>query len=934
MPRTGPLTRRTLPLVLALIAGSMITLDGGVRAYARQDQTPQDAKPVEQPESPPPDNGEHQPEEAPPAEEGDNGEKKPDEEKAEKEGAGAEKKDDAKDEKKPESKPAEPEPEPAPLPPATTEIKPREHRVEPPLDARGRRTTTGKTTTLAFKGVTVERVIPFIVESTGKVVLPQQEILSRKVTIINDREIPQAEALDLVFLALQQAGIAVVETPKLVLLRDIAEIIRQDVPVLGPDESVLDRTDLGAIAEKVYRLEHISAESLKDTLDDQVPDYAAIIFETESNQVVVRGNIALLQRMELLISSLDRPNAASLRTETFRLRFADAEQVATNIKDLFSDDSSRSTQGGQNRNFPQFFGPQQQQQSSGRRGNNNQRQGQSGNNAASQTSVAPSGNLRVTANKQQNSVTVLAEPQILDQIRDQVDQVWDRPLAQEAVVPRIYDLKNSDPVKVKALLEGLFGSPSADTGGTSSTQGVGRLAGQFSFQAIPEAGRLVVVSKSPDNLFVIDEIIKGVDQPQSAGLPEIVELKHASSEELAEQLNALLAQEGTLAQIVRSESGLTTSSSSVSPFASESTDTGDGSTGSTDTGGSTTTSSDTITFWWQRARPPTDNQGQSNLVAKARIVPVWRQNAVMVLAPPEYRQPIVNLVQSLDKPGRQVLIAAVIAEITGEDATALGLRWSSQSLNATNPDNSLSIGTSTTGTKNNLIDSLFDTSVLDVDADLNLLLQALNEKTKINILSEPRIFTSDNQEAEFFSGQDIPFITDSQVTDQGNQIQSFDYRAVGIALRVRPRITVNRDVDLRVNLELSSIQPQQTLFGGFIVDRRETTTQLIIRDGQTIVISGILRSEESDIKRKVPLLGDIPLIGLLFQSTEKTLSNTELVAFITPIVVDNEVRMDEVNKEPRKRLRELRGILQKDVVNKVPSDEGKPIDEPPIEKPE
>jgi type II secretory pathway component GspD/PulD (secretin) len=140
-------------------------------------------------------------------------------------------------------------------------------------------------------------------------------------------------------------------------------------------------------------------------------------------------------------------------------------------------------------------------------------------------------------------------------------------------------------------------------------------------------------------------------------------------------------------------------------------------------------------------------------------------------------------------------------------------------------------------------------------------------------------------------------------------VQSFDYRAVGINLRVRPRITPERDVDLKVNLELASIQPQQTLFGGFIIDRRETTTQLIVGDGQTVVISGIMRAEDSDIKRKIPLLGDIPLIGPLFTSTERSTTNTELIAFITPVVVLNGKELTNVNQAPRDRLNQLRGEL-------------------------
>jgi general secretion pathway protein D len=259
-----------------------------------------------------------------------------------------------------------------------------------------------------------------------------------------------------------------------------------------------------------------------------------------------------------------------------------------------------------------------------------------------------------------------------------------------------------------------------------------------------------------------------------------------------------------------------------------------------------------------------------------------------------------------------VLIAAIVAEISRDDATALGLRWSSQPITPTNPDNAFSLGNSATGTKNEFINSLFDTSVLSTEANLNFLLQALAQKTDVNILSEPKIFTSDNQEAEFFDGQDIPFVTDSQTNNDGNLVQSFDYRAVGIQLRARPRITVQGDVDLKVNLELSSIVPGQTLFGGFVVDRRETTTQLIVKNKQTIVISGILRAESSDIVRKVPVLGDIPLLGAIFRSKEKTVKNTELLVFITPIVVVNTNGDDSnsLNEPYRERLDQIKSQLR------------------------
>src|SRR5690606_13872322 len=204
-----------------------------------------------------------------------------------------------------------------------------------------------------------------------------------------------------------------------------------------------------------------------------------------------------------------------------------------------------------------------------------------------QESTSTSAEMRVSANTQQNSVTVVAEQAVLDQIREQISVAWDLPIPEEAITPRIYNLENSDPVRVRDLLNSLFGNSTTSgalragagqpggqnrpgqqaqaAGAPQGGQGAQRLAGQFTVEAIPESGRLVVVAKTPDNLAVIDQIIRDIDQPQTVGLPTIVPLKHANAEELGEQLNALLAMDGTLAEIRRSESGLSEDSASASP---------------------------------------------------------------------------------------------------------------------------------------------------------------------------------------------------------------------------------------------------------------------------------------------------------------------------------------------------------------------------------
>ena len=820
----------------------------------------------------------------------------------------------------------------APQPEAPKAADPSPYPNRDPLT--GRVVKADEPTPLAFKNVSVEQVIPFIVEATGKVVLPMPDVLSLRITVLNDQKLPRVKALDMVFLALFQNGVAVIESDDRITLRSLAELDRGDVPVLNGDQSVKDRSP-GTIVSKVFTLKYSSASNIAEMFKNSIPSFAKMTFDPDSNQLLVTADVGLLQRMEQTIKALDQKSTAALSTETFHLANSDADVIAQNIRDLYSPQQNQNRNQNQNNNpFAQFM---RQGQAGG--GNNNT--GRAGNPAAgttrTATDAATSQNLRVTSNTAQNAVTVLAEQPVLEQIRKQIAEEWD--IVADPIKPRVYELKNSDPVKIRDVLISMFGSPgAARQNNQAQAATANRLYGQFTFEAIPEAARLVVVAKNQANLDAINEIIESLDKPQTAGLPQIIELKHADAEQLAEQLNALLAREGTLAQVTKAQTGLTSAETGASPFATSTT--------AANTAATQQNQANlTWPLWWARSQPSTTTAGSGNLVGKIRIVPVWRQNSLMVLSPPEYQGAIREIVATLDNPGRQVLLSAVIAEINIEDATALGLRWANSAITPTKGDNSVSFGSATpasatstgstiTGTKSDLLPGLFTSSVLNLGVNVNALVQALGEKTAVNILSEPRIFTSDNQQAEFFSGQDIPFITQSQPNNNGNLVQSFDYKAVGIALRVRPRITINRDVDININLQLASTQPGNTLFGGAIVDRRETTTHLIVKDGQTVVISGILRTEDNDTHRKVPILGDVPLVGVLFNSVDRTKKKTELIAFITPYVVGNSNDIRNVDQADRERLDAVRDRLRP--VNELDLDKKKqnaPVREPGTQSP-
>jgi general secretion pathway protein D len=425
------------------------------------------------------------------------------------------------------------------------------------------------------------------------------------------------------------------------------------------------------------------------------------------------------------------------------------------------------------------------------------------------------------------------------------------------------------------------------------------IGGIYQIQAYPDSNSLVVICKTEESFEFLDSLIMDLDQPVFPGIPIVVELKHADAEQVADQVNAIFAPAGSRVDIARRDTGL-------AGIELE----GPAGGGDAAGGGREGEEGGTITFPWQQGRQAEDETPASPLIGKVRVVPIHRQNAVMILAAPEYRDAVRDIiVDQLDRPGRQVMISAVIAEVELTDELALGIRFSNSNaiLGGTPVDNRIGGNASFAGTIDDVFGGIFDTSTLDVTSSLNVVLQALAQKTKVRVLQEPAVFTADNQEASFFEGQDVPVLQTTQTTAEGTVNETTEYFAVGIGLNVRPRITTHGDVDMEINLELSNIDIAASAISvSPVFDRRETTTQIIVQDGQTIVLSGILRDFESRVKRKVPLLGDIPLIGEIFKSYENQTTRTELLAFITPYVVDKPEENDEnFNERARQRLENL-----------------------------
>ena len=745
---------------------------------------------------------------------------------------------------------------------------------QPPQSVRWplQREIKGGLVILAFDDVSIDETLGFIAQTTGKVVIPvsASSLRAKKITLRNDEPIDRGMALDLLFQAFRLNQVGVIERDDIIIIGPLDSMLSDigDIPVLGVDEDVMNRQDRGTLVIKVYSIERTEAAVIGDRINEMFPDYGLLTVYPVSNQIVLLGDIGLCQQVQLLINQLDRIWRSGM-LKTFRLKYADASEISTNILELFDESGSTTTRAQTARTTTR------------------------GRTTTPSTSGDEEVELRLTVNMQQNSVTVQAEPDVIEEVEALIVTEWDLPRATET--SKMYILKYSDPIKVRNLLQEILGDGSQG----SSTAGRGQaqradvtqaISGVYRFEAFPDKNALLVLSKTEESFAFLDSIIESIDQPTDVGLPKIVELKHANAISLAEELNALLAAPGVSATIERPDTGLSGEGFGDSASATDN-----------ETGGQ-------MSFPWQQGGANSSDQSpESILISKIRIVPIVRQNALSILAPPAYMESILEVIEGFDKPTRQVMISATIAAVTLTDDLELGLRWGSGA--TATGENSIGMNADLTGTINNVLSGLFDDTgavfTLGEGNNIGVVLDALNQLTNVRIIQQPRTFTSDNQESIFFNGSEVPIRTTSNTTSSGLVEGGFDYRDVGVMLNIRPRITAHGDIDLSINVELSD-QTGVGVGDNPIFSRRQVRSQVQLRDGQTVLIGGILKESESKTKKKIPLLGDIPLIGGLFSSVNDNTIREELLVFITPVIINS---LDEdsanYNRDYLERLQEI-----------------------------
>ena len=358
----------------------------------------------------------------------------------------------------------------------------------------------------------VDEIIEYIVKWTGKVVMVQEQaLLSKKITVMSEDRVPKDKAIELLFQAFKLNDLAVVETDEMIMIDQITDIRSlQPGVVLGPKVDIESMQDDGNIVIKVFQVEKARAQDVFDRIEANKPDYVEMTVDANSNQIIVEGDIGYAKRISRLIAILDVEPYIAVKTETFRLKYADANTVAGLVETLFAPSGAARTSTTSRTSSQQQRG--------------NTRGGSQSRGATNQNvvEVGTSEQLTVTVLEPTNSITVRAEPDILNEISVLLETAWDVAPSREGDIFRIYDLLYTDPIKVKELLSALLESGSGGSAGAARGQqrtqagaaGSGAdvaVANIFRIEAYPDSNRLIVISKSPSNFEWLDQMIERID---------------------------------------------------------------------------------------------------------------------------------------------------------------------------------------------------------------------------------------------------------------------------------------------------------------------------------------------------------------------------------------------------------------------------------------
>ena len=411
--------------------------------------------------------------------------------------------------------------------------------------------------------------------------------------------------------------------------------------------------------------------------------------------------------------------------------------------------------------------------------------------------------------------------------------------------------------------------------------------------------QLLVRSELASQLKQIKALIASLDTPAASGSNiNVIYLRNAEAVSLANTLKGILTGSGETSAPTATTNAYGTTS---------------GMNGTTGTGNTGSTSSSNSTFLSPSgssaatpATSTTQSAGASVQVGGATVVIRADNitNSLVITAPDHVYNNLRAVIDKLDVRRAQIYIEALIAEVNVSKASELGVQWiagggndriGAAALSNINPGPG-ALSTLYNGflAGNLVVPNTFTLGLFNGDptkgsASLGLLASALEKTGDGNILSTPNLLMLDNEEARITVGQNIPILTGSYATtanSSANPFQTVERKDIGIKLKIKPQVSDSGTITMSVVQEVSSIDSSVNTNGAGIATRiRMIETKVLVDDGQTIVLGGLIEDRVALAANKVPLLGDLPWLGSLFRFETRDHTKTNLMVFLRPVVL-------------------------------------------------
>jgi general secretion pathway protein D len=692
----------------------------------------------------------------------------------------------------------------------------------------------------------------------------------------------------------------------------------------------LDRPVAPETQFRVFRLRHASAE----TLQLQVQEFytarnalgvrATVTADFRSNSVIVMARPRDMIEVAALIEKLDTSTSESVNEiRVFKLENSLADDLAPILQDAIIGDGTtqRRTTGAQA--TPQLPGQAGAQT----------RRSQAAENKATMLSFLmvdaraqrrlKSGiltDVRITADSRANALVVSAPAESMPLLEALVRQLDQLPSAEAQI--KVFTIINGDATSMVTMLETLFAQQAGTGRGAATDQlpvQVAKGEGESSLVplrfAVDVRTNSIIASGTTANLAVVEAILLRLDESDVRNRKSLVyRLRNAPATDVANAINEFLRSERQVQQI---SPGL------VSAF--------------------------------------------EQIEREVIVVPEVVSNSLIISATPRFYDEIIKLIEDIDKRPPMVMIQVLIAEVTLNDTDEFGVELGLQDSILFNRSILSDIVTTTTSvvdpngtqtqTQNIVAANItpgfnfngqplgnsgstsaqatgktvatqagtsfgvgrtnsqlgFGGLVLSASSEsVNILIRALKETRRLDVLSRPQVMTLDNQPAFIQVGQEVPTIRGTTVNQTG-QVNNIDYANVGLILGVTPRISPDGLVVMEIDAVKSAVGPEAegipvsiSATGQVIrsprIDTTRAQTTVSSLDGQTIVLGGLITKSKSTLHRRVPFLSSIPIVGNLFRYDNVTSARTELLIIMTPHIVQNEQQADKVKQAEAARM--------------------------------